>query len=325
MRALITGASGLIGFELVKQLHRRGTAVSAAVGPQDTERESRRVRELEQLKIPIIPCELRRERPLERVPTDWDVLFHLAAYVRTEEDSADVHINDHGTQRLLDQLPLAQKRVVYTSTLAVADNALGGKITSATRCTPRTAYGRTKLAAEGIVRSTCQLQGATNTTIRMPTTYGRGFRPHGIFDVLPERLARQELLARIAWPGRLALLSVEDAAELLWRSAEVPETRGRVFLASSNENPMTWEIAAAIAQARGIPYRPLPLPKPFAALLRAALGRWWQTSAIPHALQITAWRAGLLLNGLYCEGAELTQMLGLTYRPWREGFAEMYG
>ncbi len=119
-------------------------------------------------------------------------------------------------------------------------------------------------------------------------------------------------------------MSVENAAELLWRSAVVPETQGRVFLASSNENPPTWEIAEAIAAARGTPYRPIPLPKLCAALLRAALGPWWQASAIPHAFQIAAWRGGLLLNGLYCDGTELAQMLGLTYQPWREGFARMY-
>jgi nucleoside-diphosphate-sugar epimerase len=219
---------------------------------------------------------------------------------------------------------LRNKRVVFTSTLAVADNAPGGEITPLTVCKPRTAYGRTKLAAEQIIRETCRAKGAEFTIIRMPTIYGRGYRPHGMFHVLAERLSRGDPLARIMWPGRMALLSVQDAAELLCRVATVPESGGRVFLASSDENPRTWEIAEEIAVATDTPYHPIRLPTLCATLLRATLGSWWQSSLLPHSVQINAWRARLLLNGLYCSGTELAQLLGLSFREWRAGFREMY-
>jgi nucleoside-diphosphate-sugar epimerase len=324
MKALITGAAGFLGHQLTMRLRERGFDVTAAIGPRQDERESRRLRELKQLEVPIISCDLRQEEPLAIVPAEWDVLFHLAAFVRTEEDNDDVRVNDEGTRRLLAQLPLRNKRVVFTSTLAVADNATGGEITPRTLCQPRTAYGRTKLAAEQILREACEAKGAEFTIIRMPTIYGRGYRPHGMFDVLAERLERDDPLARIMWPGRMALLSVQDAAELLCRVATVPETRGRVFLASSDENPTTWQIAEAIAAAKGIPYRPIGLPGPCAALLRATLGSWWQSPVLPHTVQINAWRARLLLNGLYCSGTELAQLVGLSFRDWREGFRQMY-
>ena len=324
MHALVTGASGFLGLALIRQLCDAGVPVVAAVGCAPTEAEARRIHELEQRRIHIVPCELRRERPFDQVPADWDTLFHLAAYVETERDSEDVHVNDAGTARLLGQLPLSHKRVVYTSTLAVADNAPTGRITPATVCQPRTAYGQTKLAAEAIVREKCAASSAAHTIIRMPTLYGAGYRANGVFDVLPRQLAAKNPLARLAWPGRLALLAVEDAARLVWLAATAQKAQDRTFLASSNENPTTWEIVEAIAVATGIGYRAVALPGPATTLLRAMLGDWWQARVVPYPLQIAAWRAHLLIHGLYCDGSELAEMLGLTFGDWRQGFRRMY-
>ena len=145
-----------------------------------------------------------------------------------------------------------------------------------------------------------------------------------MFDVLPKQLAANNPLARLAWPGRMALLAVEDAAQLVFRAAAHASTRGRIFLASSNENPTTWEIAESIAAATSVPCRTIKFPGASAAFLRALLGDWWQAPIVPYALKVSAWRARLLLNGLYCDGTELAQLLEVSFRNWREGFARMY-
>jgi nucleoside-diphosphate-sugar epimerase len=323
MHALVTGASGFLGHALIRQLSDAGVAVTAAIGPEPSEAELRRIQDLQKRHIRIVPSELRRERPLDEVPAEWDTLFHLAAYVETERNSEDVHINDVGTARLLGQLALANKRVVFTSTLAVADNAPGG-ITADTVCEPRTAYGKTKLLAEAIVREQCATNSASHTIIRIPTLYGAGFRTNGMFDVLPRQLAAKNPLACLAWPGKMAIMAVQDAARLLSLASREPRAANRTFPASSNENPATWEIAQAIALSKGIAYRPLSLPGAASTLLRALLGSWWQAQMVPYALQIATWRAHLLLAGLYCDGSEVAEMLGLTFGDWREGFRQMY-
>jgi len=323
MRALVTGASGFLGYELVSQLRDSGAEVVAAVGPAQSEFELQRRKGLEGVAR-IVACELRQDSPLAEVSEDWDTLFHLASYVRTEEDSVDVRVNDEGTRRLLRQLPIAGKRVVFTSTLAVADNAPGGRITQETVCTPRTMYGRTKLAAEAIVREACRGRGATHTIVRLPTLYGPGYRTGGMFDQIPNRLLAGDPLARLAWPGKMSLLAVEDCARLLHRAALHEASRDRTFLSSSTENPATWQIVEEIAADLKLAYRKIPLPAPFARLIDGALGPWWQVSVVPHRVQVSAWRAHLLLSGLYCEDTELASLLGLTFRDWRGGFARMY-
>jgi nucleoside-diphosphate-sugar epimerase len=323
MRALVTGASGFLGLELVRQLRVAGDEVIAAVGPEQNELEAGRCRTLEGLAR-IVKCELRDEQPLAQVPEDWDTLFHLASYVRTEEDSDDVRINDEGTQRLLRQLPLAGKRVLFASTLAVADNAAGGHVRPDTICLPRTAYGRTKLAAEAIVRQECGERGAPHTIVRLPTLYGPGYRPGGMFDVLPKRLLAGDVFVGLMWPGPLALLAVEDAARLIHLAALHEGTRDRTFLASSNENPATWQIVEEIAADLGIRYRKVPLPGASAQLLDRALDPLSQVPGLPHRVRVTAWRAHLLLNGLSCDDTLLAPLLGVTFRAWRSGFARMY-
>lgn len=326
MTAFVTGASGFLGHTLIRTLLDAGVDVIASVGPVQHPLESQRLADLKQWGIRIHHADLRHDLRPDQLPDDgeWDTLFHLAAFVQTEVDSPDVRVNDLGTARLLDKLNLAGKRVVFTSTIAVADNAVGGEVTLETKCEPRTGYGRTKLAAEEIVRSSCSRNGATYTIVRVPTLYGVGYRPGGMFDVLPQKLRANAPLARLAWPGRLALCAVEDMAELLHRVATNAAASNRTFVASSNENPRTWEIVAGIAAAIGVDYRPIPLTGPGTRLLRAAVGDWWQAEVLPHAVRTATWRARLLMDGLYCDGSELTTLVGMTHRDWRRGLTRVY-
>ncbi len=135
MRALVTGASGLLGYELTKLLRRHDIPVIACPGPRPGDLEARRIEALQGLSARVLPCDLRREEPFASAPPeDWDTLFHLAAYVTTETASDDVRVNDEGTRRLLNQLLLHGKRVLYSSTLAVADNEPSGEIVPNTHC-----------------------------------------------------------------------------------------------------------------------------------------------------------------------------------------------
>jgi hypothetical protein len=72
-------------------------------------------------------------------------------------------------------------------------------------------------------------------------------------------------------------------------------------------------------------YRLIVLPRWLVQLLLTLLGPGSQSRVLPHSLRTLAWRLSLLLNGLSCNGSELTLLLGASYKPWRHAFGEMYG
>jgi len=98
----------------------------------------------------------------------------------------------------------------------------------------------------------------------------------------------------------------------------------RTFLVSSDEDPTMGEISTQAARALGVQHRPIVLPPWFLYCSCALHSPIWQNAALPHWIKISAWRLSLVLDGLYCDGSELTNLLQFKYQPWRQAFETMY-
>lgn len=334
MKSLVTGASGLVGCRLVEMLAEKygEASVVAAVGPDPSPAEEARIASLRQLGVAILPIDVLNKDVFEGPVPQFSTLFHLAAYVTTERNSDDVHVNDVGTSNLLARLRPALKgtRVVFTSTLAAAEapvavrGGLAAPLRSETPCLPRIPYGRTKLRAEEIVREQGTQSEYSHTILRLCTVYGPGYREGGMFEVLPKVLRKQSLAGRVAWPGKMSLIFLDDLVRLIMAVAREQQAEDRTFLVSSGEDPSFADIAAQVAHVHGFDHRPIAVPSVAEDLARKVTGAWpvWQRA--PYSVMIAAWRASLLLEGLFCDGSELTRLLNMQYVPWREGFERMY-
>lgn len=327
---MITGASGWVGFNLCKLwlTHHGPHSVIAMTGPVQHETERQRLTALRGWPVREVPLELRRRPVLVEAIEDFDVLFHLAAYVRTEDDAADVHINDTGTRWLLEEFGdrLRHKHVVFTSSMSAVDStrAQDGWMDAGTECCPRTAYGRSKLNAEEIIKAESVRLGFTYTILRLPIVYGPGYRPQGIFGFYRDHLPKKTLGSKIAWPGRISVVEVTDAAHILAQAADRDEMRGKSFFVSSAEDPCMSDMAKVAADCLGVSYMPLFLGKTMFSLVNTA-GKWLSGARfLPHALRILGWRVSLVIDGYCCDGSELTQLLGMRYAPWRDSFHRMY-
>jgi nucleoside-diphosphate-sugar epimerase len=330
LRALITGAAGWVGFNLCKLwLTKYGPqSVIALTGPVQHETERLRLAELRQWAVQEVPFDLRR-RPLPVGDIeDFDVLFHLAAYVRTEDDSSDVHINDNGTRWLLEELGerLRNKRLVFTSTISAVDTtrAKGGWMDAGTVCCPRTEYGRSKLNAEEIIKAESVRLGFTYSILRLPIVYGPGYRPGGMFEFFREQLPKKTLGSRLPWPGRVSIVEVSDVADILAKAAVQDEMRGKTFFVSSAEDPSMADMAKVAADCLGVNYKPLPVGKPLFRLMGTAGRVLSGATFLPHSLRILGWRVSLVVNGFCCDGTELTELLDMQYSPWRDSFHRMF-
>jgi nucleoside-diphosphate-sugar epimerase len=321
MRALITGGTGYLGSFLVRQWTRRHGRESAVclVPPDGTPAEIATREALVKEGIPCVEGNLRRCPVAQSLPGPWDVVFHLAAATDTRLPEAQLApVNVQGTANLLATLQgrLAGKRIVFTSTSAAVDRcgAPRGPLTENSACRPRTAYGRTKLAAEQIVQEWCAREHADLTIVRLTTLYGPGVRS-GLIPVLAEGIRQGRLPARLDWPGRVSLLFIEDAVRLLLFLAESPQAANEIFFLTSGEAIRVGDLARRIGDAINAPGPMLKLPA----------WCWWlarRLAWMPGLTRMVPWRLlHVLDDGLWCDNAKVRGLYPFAFVGLREGLA----
>lgn len=257
-RTLITGATGFVGSHLVQRLTSQGWQVGALV------RATSDTRLLRRHHVELHPGDLSDEEAIRRAVDGVDVVFHLAAttFARSEQDF--VRANVEGTRRLVEAITSAAsppRRLVYLSSYAACGPADDGRARAVDDPpAPLTAYGRSKLAGEALVRP-LEARGVEVVILRAPAVYGP--RDRALLSYF--RLVRWGLAPSPAGAGeRLHLIYVCDLAAALARAADGPT--GTFAVAEPVE--YAWDDVVD-AMASALQRRPLRLPLP-APLVRAA-------------------------------------------------------
>jgi nucleoside-diphosphate-sugar epimerase len=205
-RCLVIGGSGMLGFEIVRQLVDQHKQV--------------RVLDLQPLPEPI--CELvqgdiRNSEDLRTACRDVEVVFQTAAAVWDRSTPARVYeqVNVGGNRRIVDAcLELGIRRLVYTSTLDVVVEGSkpivdGDESLPYPRRLPRDPYCRTKIVAERLV---LQANGPRLATcaLRPVGMYGPRDRYH-LGNVI--RMARRGKFVRLGdGTARFSHVYSENAA-----------------------------------------------------------------------------------------------------------------
>lgn len=147
MRALVTGATGLIGNALAMDLVARGHDVRALV------RDPGRARAILPERVALVRGDVTAPESLPAAVRDVDWLFHAAGMPEQWQRDEGIfdRVNRQGTANVLDAaLACGVKRVIYTSTMDVFGAERGGTLVeSRVDAEPKhTAYERSKQAAE---------------------------------------------------------------------------------------------------------------------------------------------------------------------------------
>jgi nucleoside-diphosphate-sugar epimerase len=256
-RVLLTGATGFVGSHVAEAFERAGWQVRALA------RTPERARQVLPLTAEIAAGSLEDEHALRVAVRDVDVVVHLAAltHARTEREYHAVNVD--GTERLLRAVLEAAprpRRFVYLSSLAAAGPAIDGRGVR-TDDTPRplTAYGRSKLAGEGVcLRARDEIE---MVILRAPAVYGP--RDTDLFHFF--RLARTGLMPVPTGPARpLQMVHVSDLARALVHAAERAGEGGVYHIAE--QRAYTWEeVGQLVGAAVNHSVRPLRVP---ASLIR---------------------------------------------------------
>ena len=288
MRALVTGATGLLGRCLTALLLEKGVAVRAFVRPtSDVRRLTAEGVELIVGNAVDVVGDASGESAgdkdiIARAVDDVDLLFHLAGYLTAgapfgagEDDARYQIVNVAFTRRLLDAAQAAGvRRFLFASSSSVYARDAPVPTPETAPLRPYSAYGRSKLAAEEHVRA-FQEQSLATTTVRPAVIYGPGDR---YFTPTALQLARLPLLPLVDGGRRLFdLVYVRDVAELMWRAACSPAAAGRTYNAGPGTPTTLRDLVRAYRKLTGRGPRIVPVAPSWARrgsrLVRPLLAR----------------------------------------------------
>jgi len=271
MKFLLTGGSGFIGGNLARMAMKKGHRVRALL-----RRTSVRTG-LEQLGAELATGDLFTGEGVEEALEGIDCVLHLAGATKARNTAELYRCNTDTTRVLIAAAATSAKppRFIYCSSLAAAGPTTVGKPRSESLApTPVSDYGRSKLAAEMVIRK--YADRVPSVIIRPPIVYGpydREFLP----ALLP--MARLGLVLKTGFgPKHYSLVHVDDLCQGILAAAERGKTlsaedpsQGVYFLCDGEE--YSWEdFCKSLAKALGKgPPRIISVPEvvSYAAVLGA--------------------------------------------------------
>lgn len=227
--ALITGATGLLGTQLLLQK----PADWEVIG---TVHDYREVLPLNGVAYRLVDIRMRDEVEKLIAEIKPTIVFHTAAhgrldYCESHQEDA-VNTNYLGTTYLVDALKKHGGKIVFCSTNATFDG-LQPPYTERSRQNPLSVYAQTKVNAEKYIRAS----GVNYTITRLMTMYGWNWQPErlNMVSMLIGKLrSGQEL-----WMTNDVfnnMLYVGQAADFFWKIAKEPQlTRKQTFHIAGGE------------------------------------------------------------------------------------------
>lgn len=241
-RALVTGASGFIGRNLVAALVAHDVVVRALVRSEDAADRVRAAAPDGDIEFAF--GDVTDAASLVPAAAGCDLVFHLAGTYRGRPaEMRAVHIG--GTFNLLGALEPGA-RVVYVSSSSVYGWHRLWPVDDTMPAQPGTAYGQAKLTAEGLV----QRWAAGSAVIARPTiVYGTG-DDHGVLARAVRLLCRPAFRFPGDGQNRIHLTHVDDVVDGLLRMGE--RSDGIFVLAGPEAAPVS-RILGLLADGASLP------------------------------------------------------------------------
>lgn len=267
MRTLVTGATGFVGSHLVAALVARGDEVLALA------RRPEQAAFLSSLGALVAPGSLEDAASLQAALRGVDLVYHVAGLTAAGSEREFHDVNEGGTRRLIEAaratIPNLRRFVHVSSIAAVGPTGYGGRLTEETPCRPLTAYGRSKLAGEMVVR---RAPGLPWTVVRPPMVYGP--RDRELLRLF--RIARWGF-APVFGMGRqeLSLVYVTDLVEGIARAGLAATALGQTYHLAHPDVVRSRDLANEVGRAVRGGRSPLivPVPAAVAAPIVRAIGR----------------------------------------------------
>ena len=252
-KTLVTGATGLVGFNIVRALRRRGVDVRCLA------RTPERAREVLD-DVEIVRGDLLDEASVREAVRGCSCVYHAAGLPEQwlADRSIYQHLNVEGTRRMVEAaLEHGVEKFVFTSTVDVFSGAAGQGFDESILATePKgTAYERSKQQADRLVAEAID-RGLPAVSIHPSAVYGpgpatsRGLN-HFFADLRDHKIP-------LLLPGGLAVVYAPDVGEGHVLAGEKAEVGARFIL--SDAYFTLEEMAYGVAEVVGLRKIPPVLP-----------------------------------------------------------------
>jgi dihydroflavonol-4-reductase len=285
---MVTGASGLVGSHIARQLLQRGDQVRVTTRPRS------RLGNLTGLDVEHVECDVLDRRAVRRAMRGVERLFHVAGLTNLRADADTLfRINVQGTTTVLEEaLAAGVERCVYTSSVAAVGPAPRGSTADERQVFRAGRYGLPYINAKHEAEKEALRIGGLGLPVVVANpahVFGAGDVYHSSTELV-RRFLRREIPAYV--DGALNIVDAEDVA----RGHVLADERGtpgeRYILGNRNftldrlfadlgrlsgvEPPaVKLPLAAAIALARSLELNPLLDRPPITVGEVRAASLWW--------------------------------------------------
>jgi dihydroflavonol-4-reductase len=261
VRVLVTGATGFVGSHLIEGLRRANHEIAALV------RSPGKAAALMALGVEQVRGHLGDAEALARAAAGRDVVLHVAGLTAALDEAEYLRANRDGTRALIEAAERGGVgRFVYVSSMAAAGPAPRGQpLRGDEPPGPVTAYGRSKLAGESVVRAS----RLPWTIVRPPMVYGP--RDREVLKVF--RLARFGV-GPVFGDGtqELSAVHASDLAAALLAVAGAQAAVGATYYPAHPEVFTSAAFVRAVGRAAGRRVRVVRIPLPLGQLALTATG-----------------------------------------------------
>ena len=268
--ALVTGATGLVGFHLVQRLQHDGWSVRALV------RDAARAGVLSRMNVTLATGDVLEPTGFALAARGCDALFHTAAVITPRGGWESFRRpNVDGTRNAIAAALSARARLIHVSSVAVygaserysSDGQRTDESSLRGQIPPGQFYARSKRESEDLVFDAQRERGLWATALRPCVIYGahdRQFVPR-IAHVL-----RRGIAPKIGdGSAILPIVHAANVADGLVRAATHDEANGRAYNLANDDEISVAEFYRCAAEGMDMKVRQLSIPL---LVARAAVG-----------------------------------------------------